>query len=275
MTKMSSPLLLLVTFIAFGQESGVPSIFGEMSGTQGLPEGAEQAVEDVCTLEGGNFGVVVKNLSSGETVSRNAESSFNVGNPDLILVTAAIDFIEAGELDLDEMPGPDESIEEIVRWTVEGNDEAAVKIYCSAGKEKFPAWLSEHGFDDTEFNSIYLDWEAEWEDRMGEELNEPNYSTPSDYLGILEHLAERLDAPVVRRLTRNPLSGNSQLNLLQNEFAAVYGTSSLEAGGSSRALILVFADGTKIGVVLLGDDLCCAAKADLAMEMLLQALSGT
>jgi hypothetical protein len=268
---MTLSLLLLVASAALSQGGGLPSIFGEGSSARGLPEGTERAVEDVCALEGGSFGVVVKNLASGETVSRNAGSSFDVGNPDLVLVTAAVDFVEAGELDLDAMPGPDESIEQIIRWTAEGNDEAAVKIYCSAGKERFPAWLSENGFDDTEFNSIYLDWEAD----LDIEVNEPNYSTPSDYMGILEHLAERLDAPVVRRLTRDPLSGNSQVNYLQERFAAVYGTSSLEAGGSSRALILVFPDGTKIGVVLLADELCCPSKADLALEMILQALSGT
>jgi len=230
-------------------------------GLDALVEAAEEAVE----LDGGHFGIAVKDFATGETAVRTEGGTFDIGSPDLIICSCAISLDESGECSLDTLSGRDLTVGDHIMMAREGNLEVLNMITGRVRPARIATWLAEKGFTSTTFSGVQLYW-------PGAPEVDPNVSTPGDCMGMLSVIQGRLDEAEIRRLVRNPFT-RTGLEDLQSGGTPIYGFSSRgQDGGRLRAAVIALPDGHMYGSVVLADSLCCEEKADLAFRMVWEAL---
>ena len=251
------------------KQGGVPSILVNpdtlVTSSSVSISDLRNAARDVLELEGGHFGVAVKDFQTGESFVETEGGTFDIGSPELIVCACAIDLDRSGVMPLDTISSRNETIGDQIIMAREGNLEALTRITGRVQPDLIRPWLARKGFSSTTFSGIQLYW-------PGAPQVEPNKSTPSDCMGMLSLIESRLDEAEIRRLVRNPFT-RTDLEDLQGGSATLYGFSSrgLNAG-ECRAAIVSMPGGRRVGIVVLADDLCCAGKADVAFRMLWESL---
>jgi hypothetical protein len=245
-----------------------PSVFSDDPAA--LPaadlESVRPALSAVDALDGGRFGVLVVDLATGESVGMNTDAEFDIGNPDLFALPCALARVEAGEQAIDYQVSPDHTFEDILIVAGTGNDEYISKVFSIISRETISSWVEAQGCSNSQVGGVFMDWE-------GAPVPLPNTSTPEDCGAVLELINQQLSGSMARRVLSNPLAGTPVMEDFGDDFSAVYGVSSVDAEGSSRALVVIYPDGRRVGLVVLADRLCCEEKANLALSMMLDALA--
>lgn len=237
------------------------------SSSSGLPSNLGSVMDNVVNLPGAVFGLGVIDLDSGERLTRNERRRFYMDTPDIVNAAVCVVRHNSGEFPLDSLIARDEQLWQIVKRGQQGARAATQSlVYYIGGMEHIDNWLesSQHS-STTRFDGVY---EEGWED--GPDL-EPNYTTVADCLDYIEIVAEALDVTSVRRMTSNPpLSGELEAALGSSN--TVYGW--VSGRGDTRCLNFIISkpNGTRYGITVLTNDLCCPAKADLGFSMIWGAL---
>jgi hypothetical protein len=102
-------------------------------------------------------------------------------------------------------------------------------------------------------------------------------SDPADVMAMLELIDGRLLMPSVRAALGDPLQGSRFETDAESTGIRLYGFRTVRegpAGAGCTAVIAAMPGGRRAGIVLMADNLCCAAKVDLAFLVLLQSLAG-
>jgi len=248
--KQGSPIIQNPDTLVAGSSSGV-----DMAALQAAASGVMQ-------LEGARFGIAVRDFTTGEGFTRGS-GIFEIGTPELIVCSCAIDLDARGIVPLDTLSSRNETLGDQVIMAREGDMEATMRV-GERLKHIIPGWLAEKGFDSTTYHGTQLLW-------PGAPEVDPNTSTPGDCMGMLSIIEARLGEPTIRRLTRNPFT-RTGLEDLQSSATPIYGFCSRGEGGQTRAAIAYLPDGRKVGIVIIADHLCCTEKADLAFRMMWAAL---
>lgn len=223
------------------------------------------AAREVLGLEGGHFAVAVKDFESGESFVETEGGLFDMGSPDLIIASCAIDQDRAGIVSLDTLSSRGETVADQIIMAREGDLEALNRVTGRVLHQDIVSWLEREGFSSTTYSGIQLYW-------PGAPEIDPNISSPTDCMGMLSIIESRLDEAEIRRLVRNPFT-RTGLEELQGGSATIYGLCSRgEDGGRVRAAVVSLPGDHRIGIVVLADQLCCEAKADLAFRMMWEAL---
>jgi hypothetical protein len=250
-----------------GKQGGSPiiqnpdTLVSSGSGTVDM-EALEAAAAQALDLDGARFGIAVRNFTTGEGFTRGS-GTFEMGTPELILSACAIDLDSRGLFPLDTLSSRGETLADQIIMAREGDIEATMRV-GERLEDLVPGWLSENGFTHTTYSGIQLMW-------PGAPEVEPNTSSPSDCMGMLALIEARLDNPDIRRLTRNPFT-RTALEDIQTSAAPLYGFCSRGDGGQTRSAIAFLPGGSRVGIVVIADGLCCAEKADLAFRILWTAL---
>ena len=233
--------------------------------TGGLPSDMGNVLDNVASLPGAVFGVGVVDLSSGNRSAKNERRRFYIDTADIVNAAVCVSRHNSGEFPLDSLIARDEQLWQIAKRGQQGSREATQSIiYYMGGVENIENWLSSTSHSTTRFEGVNLDWEGAPEVR-------PSYTTVSDCLDYIEIVSNNLDTTAVRRMCSNPpLSGELQVALGSSN--VVYGW--ISDSGDTRCinLIVLKPDGSKYGITVLTNDLCCAAKADLGFSMIWDAL---
>jgi hypothetical protein len=96
-------------------------------------------------------------------------------------------------------------------------------------------------------------------------------------MSMLEFIDGSLHMPVVREILGDPLQGSAFETGADSTGIRLYGFRTVREGPSGAgctAVIAAMPGGRRVGIVLMADNLCCAAKVDLAFLVLLQSLAG-
>jgi len=223
------------------------------------------AAREVLGLEGGHFAVAVKDFETGESFIETEGGLFDMGSPDLIIASCAIDFDTRGIMPLDTISSRYETLADQIAMLREGDLEACRRVGDRLEHERVDSWLATKGYTSTTYGGTQLYW-------PGAPEIDPNTSSPDDCMGMLSIIESRLDEAEIRRLVRNPFT-RTELEELQGGSATIYGLCSRgDDGGRLRAAVIALPGDHRIGIVVLADQLCCEAKADLAFRMMWEAL---
>lgn len=223
------------------------------------------AAREVLGLEGGHFAVAVKDFETGESFVETEGGLFDMGSPELIIASCAIDLDRAGVVSLDTMSSRDETVGDQIIMAREGDLDALNRITGRVRRPTIDSWLAQKGFGSTTYGGVQFLW-------AGAPSMDPNMSSPGDCMGMLSIIESRLDEAEIRRLVRNPFT-RTELEELQGGSATIYGFCSRGTeGGRVRAAVIALPGDHRIGIVVLADQLCCEAKADLAFRMMWEAL---
>ncbi len=231
----------------------------------GLPSNLGSVMDNVVALPGAVFGVGVVDLGTGERLTRNERRRFYMDTPDIVNAAVSVARHNSGAFALDSLVSRGEQLWQVARRGQQGSREATQSIvYYMGGIEHVESWLSSSGHTTTRFEGVSLDWEGAPEVAA-------SYTTVSDCLDFIEIVSDGLNKTSVRRMTTNPpLSGELEIALESSN--VVYGW--VSDGGSTRCLNFIISkpDGSRYGVTVLTNDLCCASKADLGFSMIWNAL---
>ena len=235
--------------------------------SSGLSSNLGGIMDNVVALPGAVFGLGVVDLESGERITRNAQRRFYIDKPDIVNAVVCVERHNSGELRLDSLIARNEQLWQVVKRGQQGARAATQSlVYYIGGMEHIDNWLESSGYSSTtKFNGIV---EEGWDESYD---YEPNYTTVSDCLDFMEIVSEALDVTAVRRMTTNPpLSGELEVALGSSN--VVYGWISGREDTRCINLIISKPDGSRYGVTVLSNDLCCPAKADLGFSMIWDAL---
>jgi len=224
------------------------------------------AVDEVLGLDGGHFGVAVKDFSTGETITRNeGRRSFDIGSPELILTACAFDLESRGIVRFDTLTARDENFEDQLTRSAHGDIETMNKVYSVMARiSGVEDWLAAKEMRGTEYSGVQLLWPG------APEIDE-NTSTPADCMSMLAIIESSLGDPDARRICRSPFT-RTGLEDIQSAGIPVYGVCTRGETGLMRAAVAFLPGDRHVGIVVMGDDLCCPEKADLAFRMLWDAL---
>lgn len=254
---------------AGSKQGGIPSILVNpdtlVTSSSVSIDDLRDAARDVLDLPGGHFGVAVKDFETGESFVETEGGLFDMGSPELIIASCAIDLDMAGVVSLDTMSSRGETVADQIIMAREGSQEALMRVTNRVRPQSIVSWLAQQGFTSTTYSGVQFFW-------PGAPEIDPNTSTPSDCMGMLSVIESRLDEAEIRRLVRNPFT-RTDLEDLQGGAATLYGFSSRgQNAGECRAAIVSMPGGQRIGIVVIADELCCAGKADMAFRMLWESL---
>jgi len=249
-----TPFIVINPDTLITQEDGISTLSGL---------GGE--LSNIITLEGGHFGAGVIDLSSGETISRSESGRFLMGLPNVITGTCGISLSSIDEFPLDSLVAREEQLWQLLRRAQQNNLEGSQSVIWDIGAERINDWLDSRGLTDTDVYGVQLGWE-------GAPEFDQNLTTVDDCLELLEITYSHLGAPDVRRAILNPDLGEAIEASIESG-STVYGWISTGEDHRDITLIVLTPRGEKYGLVLLADDLCCAAKADLAFTMLMGAVA--
>ncbi len=231
----------------------------------GLPSNLGSVMDQVLALPGVTFGLGVVDLKTGEVMTRNGTRRFYMDTPDIVNAAVCVSRHNSGVLRLDSLIARDEQLWQILRRGQQGAREATQSIrFYMGGPEILDNWLVTSGHTTTSFPGVQLDW-------GGAPDVDASYTTVNDCLDYMEMIYGSLDNIAVRRMSANPpLSADLEQAL--GDDSIVYGW--ISDGGDTRSINLIIskADGSKYGVCVLANDLCCAAKADLGFSTIWNAL---
>ncbi len=231
----------------------------------GLPAGIGSVLNEVASLPGAVFGLGVIDLSSGERSSKNEDRRFYIDTPDIVNAVVCVERHNSGEFLLDSLIGRDEQLWQLVRLGQQGSREATqALIFHIGGIQQIENWLSRTSHTTTRFEGVSREWEG-----APEVL--PSYTTVSDCLDYIEIVSNSLDITAVRRMCSNPPL-SAELEGALGSSNVVYGWISGRDDTRCINLIISKPDGSRYGVTVLANDLCCVAKADLAFSMIWNAL---
>ena len=232
--------------------------------SDGLPGDLGNVLDNVTSLPGAVFGVGVVELSSGERITRNERRRFYIDTPDIVAAAYSISRHNSGEFRLDSLVARDMQLWMMLKLGQQGNREKLVaSIYHCGDFQPLQEWLSIE-YPNTEFNGVARNWE-------GAPEFSTNYTNVSDCLDFIEIVSNSLDVAAVRRMSSNPpLSGELEIALGSSN--VVYGWISGREDTRCINLIVSKSDGSKYGITVLTNGLCCAAKADLGFSMIWDAL---
>lgn len=230
-----------------------------------LPSGLGAALDAAVDLPGGEFGMGVIDLDSGERLTRNERRRFYMDTPDIINAAVCVARHNSGEFRLDSLVARDEQLWQVAKRGQQGAREATQSIvFYMGGIEFIENWLESSEHTTTRFKGVSLDWE-------GAPEVDPSYTTVSNCLDFIEIVSNNLEITAVRRMTTNPP--------LSEELKFTLGTSNVVYGwisgrGDTRCINLIISkpDGARYGITVLANDLCCAAKADLGFQIIWDAL---
>ena len=251
------------------KQGDAPSILMNPDTLISAPSGGiddlRDAAREVLELEGGHFAVAVKDFETGDSFIETEGGLFDMGSPELIIASCAIDLDRAGVVSLDTLSSRGETVADQIIMAREGSQEALMRVTNRVRPQSIVSWLAQEGFSSTTYGGIQFFW-------PGAPAVDPNMSSPSDCMGMLSVIESRLDEAEIRRLVRNPFT-RTELEELQGGSATIYGFCSRGSeGGRLRAAVVSLPGDHRIGIVVLADQLCCEAKADLAFRMMWEAL---
>jgi len=262
---------MVLSMNASSKQSGTPfivinpdTLVTQTEGSSSL-SGAGSQMSRIITLEGGHFGVGIIDLSSGESMSRSESGRFFMGMPNVITGTCGIDLSSTGEFPLDSIVAREETLWQLLRRAQQGGREASQRPFFDIGLGRMNSWLDSKGLVDTEIIGVQLVWE-------GAPVVEENLTTVDDCLQLLEIVYRNLDVPAVRRIVMNPDLGDAIEASIESG-STVYGWISTGEEHRDITVIVLTPQGEKFGLVVLADNLCCAAKADLAFTQLLESVT--
>jgi hypothetical protein len=130
---------------------------------------------------------------------------------------------------------------------------------------------------ETEGGSAVGDWLEDEFGRSAIAVDGTLISTPADVMAMLELIDGRLGDPSIRRELSDPVQGSQFEDEVDSTGIALYGFRTVREGppgAGCTAVIAALPGGRHLGIALLADNLCCAAKADLAFLVLLQSIAG-
>ncbi len=263
-------MTILAAIPGHGPKQGdIPSILMNPDTLISAPSGGisdlRSAAREAIALEGGHFGIAVRDFETGESFVETEGGTFDIGSPELIVAACAIDLDRAGIVSLDTLSSRGETVGDQIIMAREGSQEALNRVTNRVRPQSIVEWLDQEGFTSTTYSGIQFFW-------PGAPEVDPNISTPSDCMGMLSIIESRLGEAEIRRLVRNPFT-RTGLEELQGGSATIYGFCSRgQEGGRVRAAIVSLAGEHRIGIVVLADQLCCEAKVDLAFSMIWEAL---
>ena len=233
--------------------------------SRGLPSDLGRVMDNVVALPGAVFGVGVVDLETGERITRNARRRFYMDTPDIVNAAVCVARHKSGEFPIDSLVSRGEQIWQVARRGQQGSREATQSIiFYMGGIEHVDSWLLSSGHSNTRFEGVSLDWEGAPEVAA-------SYTNVSDCLDFIEIVSDGLVTTAVRRMTTNPpLSGELEIALGSSN--VIYGW--ISDGGDTRSINLIISrsDGSRYGITVLANDLCCASKADLGFSMIWNAL---
>ncbi len=229
--------------------------------SRGLPSDLGGVLDNVVSLPGAVFGVGVVDLNSGERLSRNDRRRFFMDTPDIVNAAVCVSRHNSGEFSLEALVARDEQLWQVARRGQQGSREATQSIvFYMGGLEHITNWLVSSDHTTTRFEGVMLEWEGAPDVRS-------SYTTVADCLDFIQIVSNGLSTTAVRRMSTNPpLSGELQVALGSSN--VVYGW--ISDGGDTRSINLIVSkpDGSKYGITVLTNNLCCAAKADLGFSMI-------
>jgi hypothetical protein len=235
----------------------------DMGGTW---SGGSVSLAAIDGLEGGRFGAAVINLRTGSTLASTGHGVYPLDDPDPILLAFAVELMESGDFPPDSLVGRNFTIKDEFLRAFHGSTEAAARAMWAIGLESLSAWADVRGFSDTELHDVQLEWE-------GAPVTSPSMTSLSDLTDALEIIASGMDIPAVREIMADPDLGDGQAASV-GEGWDMYGW--VDAGTEHKTFMLIAESdsGEMLGLVLLCDDLCCEEKADLALMLMWQAVTG-
>ncbi len=240
-----------------------PEMFRQEGDAEGLPGAISAAVLEVVDMQGGHFGVGVRDMISGETVIEQESGRFNVPYPNLVPTAYCLDMSDLGVVDPDSVVSRDETIWNALDLIQNTPGEQTLRVLQILGIERISQWLADSGFEDTEVHGIAHEWE-------GAPTYDPNLTTPEETLEMLEIIHARMDRPEVVGIVSDPDLPEGMLEGLGD--VRVYGWVSAQGDAKSYQLIAVTGDGGAYGIALLADELTSPAVADEALSTILRSL---
>ncbi len=238
------------------------TVVAETSG--GLPSNLGGVLDDVVNLPGAEFGLGVVDLNTGERLTRNERRRFYIDTPDIVAAAYSVTRHNSGEFRLDSLVARNTQLWMMLHEGQQGNREKLVaSIYHCDDFPPLQAWLAQE-FATTEFNGVTRNWE-------GAPEFSSNFTTVTDCLGFIQIVSDALDVTAVRRMTSSPpLSIDLEAALGSDN--VVYGWVSGRDDTRCLNFIISKPDGSRYGITVLTNDLCCPAKADLGFSMIWNAL---
>jgi hypothetical protein len=235
----------------------------DMGGTW---SGGSVSLAAVDALEGGRFGAAVINLRTGSMLAATGNGVYPMDDPDPMLLAFAVELMKSGDLPPDSGFGRSSTIRNEFWWAFQRDKESAARLMWAIGLETLSAWAVNRGFSNTELHDVQLEWE-------GAPETAPSMTSLSDLSGALEIIASGMDIPAVREIMADPDLGDGQAASV-GEGWDMYGW--VDAGTAHKTFMLIAESdgGEMLGLVLLCDDLCCEEKADLALMLMWQAVTG-
>lgn len=228
--------------------------------------GGPVSLAAIDALEGGRFGAAVLDLGAGTTLASTGQGVYPLDDPDPLLLAFAVELMKSGDLPPDSSFGRSSTIQNEFWWAFQRDKESAARLMWAIGLETLSSWTRNRGFDDTELHDVQLEWE-------GAPETAPSLTSLSDLSGALEIIASGMDIPAVREIMADPDLGDGQAASVGQGWD-LYGW--VDAGADHKTFLLIAEseEGEMLGLILLSDGLCCEEKADLALRLLWQAVTG-
>lgn len=256
-------MTLLHLSLLFCSITAQPSVFTEGSGesqlSSGLLTSLVPAVTQAAAVEGADMAVGLVDMATGERLIAGDEGLLDMGNPELPILACAVDLVIEGSASLEDMPGREETVEDLIRETARGRADPGINLHHYIGPEQFEAWLLENELTEMEYHGFQLHFER------APEVDQ-NMATVNDLLTLLVILDAGIDVPRLRGLLHHDFPFGPAI-LSDSEGAIPYGTVSFEEEGESIGVIGVLPDGSRIGVAVIASEPCCNGKAELAFMM--------
>jgi hypothetical protein len=218
-------------------------------------------------LEGARFGAAVINLRTGSMLASTGQGVYPLDDPDPILLAFAVELMKSGDLPPDSSFGRSSTIQNEFWWAFQRDKESAARLMWAIGLESLSAWAADRGLSDTELHDVQLEWE-------GAPVTAPSMTSLADLTDALKIIASGMDIPAVREIMADPDLGEGQAATV-GEGWDLYGWVDVGTDHKTFMLIAESDGGERLGLILMSDDLCCEEKADLALLLMWQAVTGS
>ena len=179
----------------------------------------------------------------------------------------AVELMKSGDLPPDSSFGRSSTIQNEFWWAFQRDKESAARLMWAIGLESLSAWALDRGLSDTELHDVQLEWE-------GAPETAPSMTSLADLTDALKIIASGMDIPAVREIMADPDLGEGQAAAV-GEGWDLYGW--VDAGTDHKTFMLIAESdgGERLGLILLCEGLCCEEKADLALLLMWQAVTGS
>jgi hypothetical protein len=233
--------------------------------SEALPGNLGSTLQQIASEYGGEWGLGVIDLSSGDTETYNATHQFSMEIPHIPLTAFAIILSNRGEIPLDELIARNEFFWERLHWAQQGGRGMCMAVIWSMGEGRINEWISSNGYTGTEINGVVQDYPLC-------PAYDPNLINVRDALDFLQIIYDNLDQESVRNIGENPPFSSHIEETLGFE-NSVYGWMDISSSTKHLYMIIESPSGSDLGIVIMAEGLGDVSDVDRGFRTLYESLT--